>query len=94
MLAARFIVQEHQLRLLCIRIVKCGVDLRVGQIATRSQFGSVQLDDQLPSVQMIAFPLQNFFYASARPWSHMRFVHFNGSRNRLFTIPTTGEQEK
>ena len=50
--------------------------------------------DQLAFPQMVAFPRENLFDASTHARADMRFVYFDGSRNRHFTIPATGEQEK
>jgi hypothetical protein len=52
------------------------------------------LHDQLAFVQTIAFPRENFRYASTHARAHMRFVHFNGSRNRIPAMAAAGEQEK
>jgi len=68
------------------------IDLRGGKIATCSQFRRIQLHDHLSFVQSIPFPRENFLYAPAEAWADVRFVHLNGSRNRLPTIAATGEQ--
>src|SRR5205085_955018 len=43
---------------------------------------------------MIAFSRENFLHTPAEARAHMRFVHFDGSRNRVATIPAASEQEK
>jgi hypothetical protein len=65
-----------------------------GKAPPGRQFRSIKLHDQFAVTQMIAFPVENFLYASPRARAHMRFVYFDGSRNGHFTIPATGEQEK
>ncbi len=55
------------------------VNLRGCEIAARSQFGGVQLRDQLALVQMIAFPGKNLLDPPACAWPYMRFVHFDDS---------------
>src|SRR5438093_12443150 len=42
---------------------------------------------------MVAFPRQNFLDAAPRARAHMRFVHFDGSRDRLPATAATGEQQ-
>ena len=82
------------MRFLRIGIVNSCVNLRLGQIAARSQLRRIQLHDHLTFVQTIALPRKNFFYTSAGTRPHMRFVHFDRPRNRVPTIAATGEQEK
>jgi hypothetical protein len=59
------IAKELQLRFLCICVMDCRIDLRGGKVATRSQFRCIQLNDHLAFVQAIAFPRENFLYASS-----------------------------
>jgi hypothetical protein len=52
------------------------------------------LHNDLPCVQAVAFPSENFLNAPAEARPHMRFVHFDGSRNWLAPIAAAGEQKK
>ena len=81
------------MRFLRIGIVNSRVNLRLGEIAARSQLRRIQLHDHLTFVQTIAFPRKNLFYTSAGARPHMRFVHFDCARDCVLTITATRKQE-
>jgi hypothetical protein len=82
------------LRFLRVGVVNSRIDLRGGKIATRSQLRRIQLHDHLSFVQSIPFPRENFLHTPAEARTHMGFVHFNSSGNRLATIFATSEQQE
>jgi len=82
------------LRVLGVSIVDRSVDLRRSKITPRSQLRRIELHNHLAFVQTVSFPSEDFLHASTRARSHMRFVHFDRSRNRVVSVTATSKQDK
>ena len=89
LLALGVVTQEFQQGHLRLGIVSGAVDLSDGKIATRFQFGRIQLDDWLPGLKFVALLRENFLHASAHARTDVHLVHFDRAGNGVLSISAT-----
>ncbi len=93
LLPLRVRVQELQRRFLRFDIATGGIDLRLGEVTLRGQFGCIELHNRIAFFQSLAFARENLFHPAARTRRDVDFIDFDRAGN-AFGFPLTAGEEK